>query len=110
MGVDASIARRHQTGRKLKDAPTQRSIEYIKREFGVDISDRDRKQLTPEMMEEADRVIVINEKERWPDYVVEGGNVVHWDIADVVGHEDDFAYDIYRRVRKRVEELVREIG
>ena len=62
------------------------------------------------MMDEADRVIVINEKERWPDYVVEGGKVVHWDVADVAGRRDDSVFEIYRWVRKRVEELVQEIG
>ncbi len=73
MAVDEITVKRKLPSRKLKDVPNQRSVEYIKREFGVDISDRERRQLTPQMMDEADMVIVINEKANWPDYVTEGG-------------------------------------
>ena len=59
------------------------------------------------MMEEADLVIVINEKEKWPEYVKEGDTVVFWDIKD--GGEEAAA-QILSQVRQKVEELVREIG
>jgi len=34
----------------MKDVRTQSSVEYIRKAFGVDISDRERRQLTPEMV------------------------------------------------------------
>ena len=110
MGVDENVAKLALPSRKLRDIPTQRSVVYIQREFGVDASENESTQLTPEMIDEADRVIIINEKERWLDYVKEGGKVVHWDIPDSLGMEDDSAFDVYRQIRERVEELVREIG
>ena len=93
-----------------KDVPTQRSVEYIRRKFGVGISERERQQLTPALIDNADLVIVIAERERWPGYLKEGGKVVFWDIPDAVGQTDDFAYDVYRQVQRRVERLVEEIG
>ncbi len=108
--VDETIARRNISSRKIKDAFSQRSVEYIQKEFGVDISERERCQLNPEMIDEADRVIVINEKEDWPDYLAEGGNVVFWDIPDTPGLADTVAHEIWGQVRQRVEALVREIG
>ena len=110
MAVDEITAKGNWPSKKLKDVPTQRSVEYIKREFSVDISDRERRQLTPQMMDEADMVIVINEKANWPDYVSEGSKVVFWDIGDGLGQADEAAYEIYGQVRRKVEELVHEIG
>ncbi len=112
IGVDEAIARRNppRPSRKMKDVRDQRSVEYIRKAFGVDISDKERQQLTPEMVHAADLVILIAEKNRWPDYLQEGGKVVFWDIPDAYGHDDNFADDVYRRVQDRVEQLVKEIG
>ena len=79
-------------------------------QYGVDISEHERTQLTPAMVAQADRVVVIAEKETWPAYLVESEKVVFWDITDSVDMEDDEARKIFDDVRLRVEELVREIG
>jgi protein-tyrosine-phosphatase len=110
IAVNELIVQRNLPGRKLKDVLDQRSVGYIGQEFGVDVSERERQQLVPAMLDEADRVIVIAEKERWPDYLQEGGKVVFWDIPDAVGQPDEFAYDVFRQVQRRVERLVEEIG
>ena len=110
IAVDELMAKANLSSRKLKEVPTQRSVEYIGREFGVGISERERQQLTPALIDNADLVIVIAERERWPGYLKEGGKVVFWDIPDAVGQTDDFAYDVYRQVQLRVERLVEEIG
>jgi len=55
--------------RKLRDNLNQRSVEYIRREFGLDIAEKERQQLTSEMIDTSDLAIVIVEKERWPDYL-----------------------------------------
>ncbi len=110
MAVDEITAKGNWPSKKLKDVPNHRSVEYIKREFGVDISDRERRQLTPQMMDEADMVVIINEKANWPDYVTEGGKVVFWDIQDAAGQADEAALQIFGQVRRKVEGLVKEIG
>ena len=110
IAVNDLIVQRRLPSRKLKDVLDQRPVAYIGREFGMDVSERERQQLVPAMLDEADRVIVIAEKERWPDYLHEGGKVVFWDIPDAVGQPDDFTYDVFRQVQRRVERLVEEIG
>ena len=62
------------------------------------------------MIDIADFTIVIAEKKTWPGYLREGGKVVFWDIQDPAGMADDFADDIYREVKRRVKQLVAEIG
>ncbi len=111
IGVDRIIAKQNLASRKLKDSPSAgRLVESIRKAFGVDISDRERQQLTPEMVHAADLVILIVEKEKWPDYLQEGGKVVFWDIPDAYRQDDDFATDVFRQVHNRVEQLVKEIG
>jgi protein-tyrosine-phosphatase len=110
IAVNELIVQRHLLSRKLKDVLDQRSVGYIGQEFGVDVSERERQQLVPAMLDEADRVIVIAEKEQWPDFLQEGGKVVFWDIPDAVGQPDEFAYNVFRQVQHRVERLVEEIG
>ena len=108
MGVDEQAADR--PSKKMKDIANPRPVEFIKTEFGVDVSERDRLQLTPRMIEDANLAIIIHEKQAWPDYLQEGGKVVFWDIPDTGDFDDDGAYEIWKQVQRRVEELVREIG
>jgi protein-tyrosine-phosphatase len=110
IAVDDRIATGNLPSRKVRDSPTRRSIEYIRREFGVDIGEKERQQLIPEMIDTADIAVVIAEKKRWPDYLKEGGKVMFWDIPDPFGQTDAFAEDVYKQVRQRVEQLVTEIG
>jgi protein-tyrosine-phosphatase len=110
IAVNERIAAIKIPSRKLKDNLNQRSVEYVRREFGLDIAEKERQQLTPEMIEKSDLAIVIVEKEKWPDYLKECGKVVFWDIPDAAGMADDFAEEVYRQVRLRVEQLVAEIG
>ena len=53
IAVDDLIAKNNLRSRKLKDVPIQKSIEYIKREFNLDLGEIERQQLVPEMIESA---------------------------------------------------------
>ena len=108
IGVAESVAQRPSS--KLKDIRNLRPVEYIKARLGVDHSERDRLQLTPEMIDDMDLAIIIHDKAEWPDYLKEGANVVFWDIPDTPGLDDESAGKLWDQVQLRVEELVREIG
>ncbi|MCH7621274.1 MAG: hypothetical protein IH870_05190 [Chloroflexi bacterium] len=47
MAVDEITANGNWPSKKLKDVPNPRSVEYIKREFDVDISGHTHRDLTP---------------------------------------------------------------
>ena len=108
IGVAESVAQRPSS--KLKDIRNLRPVEYIKTRLGVDHSERDRLQLTPEMIDDMDLAIIIHDKAEWPDYLKEGANVVFWDIPDTPGLDDESAGKLWDQVQLRVEQLVREIG
>ena len=85
-------------------------IVEIMTEEGLDVSSKHRTQLTTELVDAADKVIVMAERESWPDYLAEGGKVVFWDIEDPVRIPKEAAIAIKNQVNAKVEELVRETG
>jgi protein-tyrosine-phosphatase len=110
IAVNERLAAMKLASRKLKDNPNQSSLRYLKRELDRDIGEKEKQQLIPEMINTADLVVVIAEKERWPSYLQECNKLLFWDIQDPVGMTDESADQVYREVRRRVEQLVAEIG
>lgn len=110
IAVDERIAQMKVPSKKLKDTAIQHSLKYIGRELRVDVSEKERRQLAPKMIDTADLVIVMAEKGQWPAYLIEGGKVVFWDIPDPGRMADGPADEVYREVRRRVGQLVAEIG
>jgi protein-tyrosine-phosphatase len=110
IAVNERIAAMKLGSRKLKDNPNQSSLRYIRRELGKEIGEKEKQQLVPEMINTADIVIVIAEKERWPGYLKECDKLLFWDIQDPVDMTDESAEEVYREVQRRVEQLVAEIG
>ena len=79
-------------------------------EAGIDVSSQRRKQLTEQMVKDADLVVGIIDKKSLPEYVLKSPKFRHWDIAD----PKDKSLDIHRQardeVRAAVEKLVAELG
>ena len=110
IAVTERIAQMKRPSKKLKHAAIQHSVKYIERELGIDVGDKERQQLVPEMIDTADLAIVIAEKERWPGYLKEADKVVFWDIADPALMGDDGADEVYREIQHRVKQLIADIG
>ena len=85
-------------------------LELMSEEEDQDLSSEQRTQLTPELVDAADKVIVMAERETWPDYLVESGKVEFWDIEDAFNIPIDAERAIKDQIKVRVEELVRETG
>ncbi|MDE1825437.1 MAG: low molecular weight phosphatase family protein [Candidatus Micrarchaeota archaeon] len=83
------------------------------REIGLDVSDKASKQLTPRMVEEADKVIVIMIAEEstrlLPEYVRRSGKVEQWEIEDAKNNKE-LTFAVRDTIKKRVEKLVLQIG
>src|SRR3989344_8136411 len=66
-------------GEKISD----QNIITAMKEVGVDISQNVRNQLTPETLNEADRVIVMSEPENTPHYLKGSPKAIFWEIPDL---------------------------
>ena len=105
--VDESMARNKPASNKLKDN-SQHSLPYML-ERGVDISEKERTQLTPELVTAADRIIAILPTEEVPAFLTESGKLTVWDLPDPVDHPKA-AWQIFDEIGERVRALVAEIG
>ncbi len=75
------------------------------KEIGIDVSKNYINRLTPGMMDEADKVVVILKPESVPEFVKESDKVVYWDIVD----PDEQTLEFYRGTRDSIYKLVQEL-
>ena len=85
-------------------------LELMSEEEDLDLSSEQRTQLTAELVDAADKVIVMAERETWPAYLVEGGKVESWEIGDAFNISKDAVRAIKDQIKVKVEELARETG
>ena len=91
-------------GMEVKDR-----VKQVMAEEGIDMTGKVRKQLTKQMVDGADKIIVITEPGTHPDYLKESAKVEYWDIADTKEFDYTFKQKIRDQIKARVEKLVREI-
>ena len=84
-------------------------VDLMERE-GMSIASGRTTQLTSELVDAADRVIVMAQREAWPPYLIEGERVTFWDIQDPVNVTAESAQEVIVRIKSEVEELVKEFG
>lgn len=91
-------------GQKIKDKDM--NIVMVMKEVGMDVSNYVRKQVTPKMAEEADKIVVISPSQYIPDFIQESSKTVHWNVPDPFQQSLEFARD----VRKRLQELIKDMA
>lgn len=93
------------SGAKLSDACSPKTISYME-ENGVDIRNETAKQLTKKAVDDADVIIVMAEKETWPDYLKKDPKVIYWDVEDVEFINFQTVSSVGEKIRKRIEEYL----
>ncbi len=79
--------------------PATQEVLDVMNEVGIDISQNIRRQVTKEMADDADRIIlVVDEHDPIPDYLTDNPKVVTWDVLDPKGQDLEFT----RRVRDQI--------
>ncbi|OGI15158.1 hypothetical protein A3K63_03445 [Candidatus Micrarchaeota archaeon RBG_16_49_10] len=79
-------------------------------EAGYDVSKNRSKTLTPKMVEGADIVVSMAEKETWPGYLKKSRKVRFWEVEDGKDMPYEFHCRMRDKIKGKVEELVKEIG
>lgn len=86
--------------------PLNQFVIECMRETGYDLASNYRKQLTPEMIEWADRVISMTEPEDIDRYI-SPGKVTFWNINN---SNEILPYEFHRRIRGEIKGLVEKLG
>lgn len=95
-------------GQKIKDKDM--NIVNVMQEIGIDVSDYERKQITPEMFKEADKVIVINPSKNLPQYLHPSEKVIFWDIDDPYNQDLEFARKVRDQIHAMISNLISEVA
>ncbi len=92
-------------GKKINSA---KNLISCMKEIGYNLEEKISKKLTKEMVDNADKIIIIGEKENWPDYLI-NHNIEHWEIPDAGGTDLDFHRKIRDQIKNKVKELIKRI-
>jgi protein-tyrosine-phosphatase len=85
-------------------------LKLMKEEEGLDLYYKVRKQLTPDLVEQADQVVVMCQTDPCPDYLRDHSKVTFWNIQDVYGTPYESVRQLKDEIKRHVEMLVSQIG
>ncbi len=74
-------------------------------EYGLDIAQNHRTQLTPEMLRHFDQVIIMAEPDTIPEYLSGSRKMAYWDISDPAHMDLTGTKQICEQIRGKVLEL-----
>ncbi|MES2623117.1 MAG: low molecular weight phosphatase family protein [Patescibacteria group bacterium] len=97
------VTSRH--GQLLKDLPGASKVVDVMSEIGLDAGDNARIQLTPEMLDEYDKVIYMSEPHATPDYLSNRDKVIYWEVED----PKEMSVDDTRKIRDQLDGLVKQL-
>ena len=92
-------------GEKIKNIPLAKEVIGSMNEESLDISENIRKQITPEMVNDYDKIIVMAEPETMPEFLKNSNKVVYWNIEDPKGK----SMDDYRLLIKDLKHLIQKL-
>ena len=79
-------------------------------ELGYDLSNNKRKQLTAEMVQAADQIVVMIEKKDLPLYLKDLPKVSFWSVDNPKDRSFEFHCMTRDQIKKQLETLIKEIG
>ena len=99
-------------GKTIGENEKAKLLIKVMNEEGIDLSNNKVKQLTPEMVKQADKIIVMAEKSEYLKYLLKNKKVIFWDIEDIKGRYDSYNYHVKTRdkIKKKVKKLIKELG
>lgn len=91
---------------KIGDREDAQPVLQVMREDGIEMSSNRRTTLTPEMLNNFDKAIVMAEPDRTPEWLSENPKFEYWDIPNVNG----MPVEQLRKVRDDIKSKVRNLA
>jgi protein-tyrosine-phosphatase len=98
-----------QDGKKLGDLAAANEVINSLKEIGVEVRDNVRTQITPEMVAEADKIIVMAEPETIPDFLKNSNKVNYWEVEDPKGMDQENTNKIRDQITVLIKGLITRI-
>ncbi len=75
-------------------------------EIGIDVREKFPKQLTPEMLKQADKIISMTNIHNWPNYLLDDKRVQSWDIKCPAGKSLGFYRLTMEKIKSKIEKML----
>ena len=93
----------------LAERPGAVNIVNIMREdYGVDMIQNVRKQITKELAAPYDRLIVMAQPETWPEWLRTDPRVTYWEVEDTLGHDVPTTRRIVKEIEAQIDDELRK--
>jgi protein-tyrosine-phosphatase len=96
-------------GQKICENEKARFVIDVMNKEGVNLANNFRKQLTQNHLPNYNKIIVMAEKETWPDYLIDNGKIIFWNIKDPRGTSYKFHLKTKEKIKKLILEFLKEI-
>lgn len=106
---EATSAGTHVSAEGVPISETADKVVKTMSSAGIDVSHNMSNQLTPEMVETADKVVVLNAPEELPDYLRNSPKLEIWDVSNAAGEGDAFYDHVRDLIREKISDLVSRI-
>jgi protein-tyrosine-phosphatase len=93
-------------GTKISDP----NIITVMKEMGVDISNNVRNQVTPEMLEKVDKVVILAEPEFIPEYLRQNEKSIFWEIPDTYNQSLEFVRGVQRQLQILISNFIKTLN
>ena len=93
---------------KIKEIPLAEPVIRFMKKEGIDVSENTKTQLTPEMVQEFDKIIVMAEPETIPEYLSNSNKMEFWDIKDPKGMDDEGYERIISQIKSKLNHFIKE--
>jgi len=92
-------------GQLLKNKKGAENVILVLKEIGINVEENSRTQLSPDMVEWADKIFCMAEPENIPDYLAQSPKLTRWKIVDPKGT----AYEAHKEILLQIQGLVKEL-
>jgi len=104
IGAGAKVKEERQ-GMKIGEVVGAKNMIPCMKEVGIDISKSEIKQVTPEMVNNADKIIIMTSKENLPNFVLGNKKLEFWDVKDPKGTD----LESHGKTRDQIKELIKNM-
>ena len=93
---------------KIKEIPLAEPVIRFMKKEGIDVAENIRTQITPEMVQEFDKIIIMAELETIPEYLSKSDKMELWDIKDPKGMDDEGYEKIISQIKLKLNQFIKE--
>ncbi len=95
-----------EAGKKIEEHDRTDFVLDVLDKEGINIREHKITRLTKNLVKKADKIIVMTNKESWPDYLKNNPKIEYWDIKDGKGKDYNFHIKIIKQIKQKIKNML----